>query len=456
MNIKVPNHFTLLRNAFAFAALFFLPAASTFAQHELGLHFMRQVWHSGLTNPAIVQPEAVSISVLGLRNNLSFDGPTYNQIVSTENGQTVIDVDKFVDKLNPQNHLRDDLELNTIAVALKFGSLHLSLAHALRYQAFFKYPKELPQVVWQGNAQFIGQTVELGNELQFFGYHELAAGAAWEAGPLTLGGRVKYLSGITSAVTDENHHSATFFTDDDVYQITLAGDYVLNSAGAVNYDGFTDLQTDFNFGGLTFDKFFSSNRGLAFDFGARLQLKQLELAASVLDLGKITWDKGVTNYAATQTVTYSGLDFSEALTGEEVAGLEAALDTLKTLYQVSETHNSFETKLPRRVYLSALYHLTDKVSAGVLFFSEKFRSQTNTRVAVGGTAELLPFLTAGASYALGNGRFDNLGINLALTLGPAQLFAVTDNIFAALNAGDSKDFGARLGARIMFGAEQEE
>ncbi|GAB4257677.1 MAG: hypothetical protein Kow0027_24990 [Saprospiraceae bacterium] len=445
-----------LRNALTVFTLFFLSAAPMFGQHELGLHFMRNVWHSGLTNPAIVQPQTLSISVLGLRNNLSFDGPTYNQIVSTENGQTVIDVDKFVDKLNPQNHLRDDLELNTVAVALKLGKLHLSLAHAVRYQAYFKYPKELPQIVWQGNAQFIGQTVELGNELEFFGYHELAAGAAYEFGPLTLGGRLKFLSGINSAVTDENHHSASFFTDSDVYQITLASDYILNSAGAVNYNGFTDLQTDFNFGQLTFDNFFSSNSGVAFDIGARLKLEQLELAASILDIGKITWDKDVTNYAATQTVTYSGLDFSDALTGDDVPGFDAALDTLKNLYEVTETHNSFETKLPSRVYLSAMYHLTEKVSVGALFFSEKFRNEKDTRVAIGGTAELLPFLTAGASYALGNDRFDNLGINVALTFGPVQLFAVTDNIFAALNAGDSKDFGARLGGRVMIGGGDEE
>lgn len=456
MNITYRQLLASLRNAATITILHVLAVAPTFGQHELGLHFMRNVWQSGLTNPAIVQPQTISVSVLGLRNNLSFDGPTYNEIVSNENGQKVIDVDKFVDKLNPQNDIRDDLELNTIAIALKLGQLHLSLSHAVHYQAYFQYPKELPQIVWQGNAQFIGQTVELGNELQFFGYHELAAGAAYEFGPLTIGGRLKFLSGINSAVTDEDHHSASFYTDSDVYQITLAGDYILNSAGAVNYNGFTDLQTDFNFGELTFEKFFSANTGLAFDLGARLKLDKLDLAVSVLDLGKITWDKDVTNYAASQTVTYNGLDFSNALTGDDVPGFDAALDTLETLYEVTKTHNKFETKLPSRVYLSAMYELTEKVSVGALFFSEKFRNETDTRVAIGGTAKLLPFLTTGASYALGNDRFDNLGINVALTFGPIQLFAVTDNIFAALNAGDSKDFGARLGGRIMIGGGDEE
>lgn len=417
---------------------------------------MRNVWHSGLSNPAIVQPHTVTVGILSLRNNLSFDGPTYNQIVSKVNGQTTIDVDKFVDHLNPQNHLRDDLELNTLAVALKLGGLHLSVAHSLRYQAYFKYPKELPQIVWQGNAQFVGQTVELGNELLFFGYHELAAGAAYEFGPLTLGGRLKFLSGISSAVTDEEHHSATFYTDSDVYQITLSGNYILNSASTVEYDGFSDLQTDFNFGQLNFENIFSANRGMAVDLGARLKLNKIELAASVLDLGKITWDQDVTNYVANQTVSYNGLDFSNALTGEEVDDLSAALDTLQSLYEVTETHNNFETKLASKVYMSALYHLTEKVSVGALFFTEKFRKDTSTRLAIGGTATPLPFLSVGASYAVGNGRFDNLGINLALSLGPLQFFAVTDNIFAAIDAGNSREFGARIGGNIMLGRNRED
>lgn len=33
---------------------------------------------------------------------------------------------------------------------------------------------------------------------------------------------------------------------------------------------------------------------------------------------KITWDENVTDYSATQTYTYDGLDLSGALTGDEV------------------------------------------------------------------------------------------------------------------------------------------
>lgn len=430
-------------------------AVHTQAQHELGLHFMRNVWQSNSTNPAIVQPQTLSVSVLGLRNNLIFDGPTYNQMTREENGKRVIDVDKLVAHLNPENTLRDDLELPTLTVALRLGKLSLSLGHAVRYHAFFKYPKVLPQLVWQGNAQFIDQTIHLDNELQFTGYHELAAGIAAELGPLTLGGKVKLLSGIGSAQSDDDHHAASFFTDSDVYQVTLAGDYILHTSGSVKYTNFTDLSVDFNYGSYTLQKFFSANTGLAIDIGARLKLDRLELAASALDMGKITWDKDVINYIADTTITYDGLDFSNALTGADAGDFNDALDTLKSLYQVKETDQSFTTTLPRRIYLSALYHLTDRLRGGVLFFSEKFRGETDTRIAVGGTFDLLENLTVGASYALGHGRFDNLGINAAASIGPVQVFAVTDNIFAAFRPGDSRDFGARIGGRIMLGQAQE-
>lgn len=424
------------------------------AQHELGLHFMRNVWQSNITNPAIVQPQTLTLSVLGLRNNLIFDGPTYNQMTREENGKRVIDVDKMVAHLNPENTLRDDLEIPTVAVALRLGKLYLSIGHSLRYHAFFKYPKVLPQLVWQGNAQFIGQTVALDNELQFTGYHELAAGVAADVGPLTLGARAKLLSGIGNAQSDDDHHAASFFTDTDVYQVTLSGDYILNTSGAIRYNDFTDLSVDFNYGAFTFEKFFSANTGMAFDIGARLKLERLELAVSALDMGKITWDHNVTNYIADTTITYEGLDFSNALTGADSGDLNDALDTLKSLYKVKETHRSFSTTLPRRLYASALYHLTDRLRGGVLFFSERFRGETDTRIAVGGTFDLLSNLTVGASYALGHDRFDNLGVNVAATVGPVQVFAVSDNIFAAFRAGDSRDFGARIGGRIVLGSSE--
>jgi Family of unknown function (DUF5723) len=437
------------------ALLAILLATPMLAQHELGLNFMRDVWQSNKTNPAIVQPNAFTLSVIGLRNDLSFDGPTYNQIVTRQNGKSVIDVDRFINYLQPENLIRDDLEISTLELAFRIKGLTLILGHAMKYNAFLKYPKALPQMVWQGNAQFIGETVELGNELQLTGYQELGIGAAYKSGNLTFGVKAKLLSGIADASTDRDRNSATLFTSPDVYQITLGADYILNTSNSLDYNSYTDLNADFNFGNFTFDRFFSANTGLAWDLGARLELGKLDIAVSVLDLGQINWDDNVTNYRATQSYEYDGLDFSQALTGGESANFDQALDTLEQLFQPEKTNIGYSTTLPRKVYLNALYTLNDMLSVGGLIFYEKFRGESVMAVAVGANVKLISALTVGATYGVKKGSYDNLGLNLTVNLGPIQIFGVTDNIIAAFNPGGSQSFGARIGGSLNFGKSDE-
>jgi hypothetical protein len=435
----------------AAVAYLLFQGAQVFSQQEIGLHFMRDVWQANQTNPAIVSPAKITIGLASVRNNLLFDGPTYNQIVSKQNGEPVIDIDRFIGYLNPENLIRDDLDFSTLSAAVRLGDLTLSLGHAVKYHAFFKYPKTLPQVVWQGNAQFVGQEVPLGNELQLTGYHELGLGAAYRFGNITLGAKAKFLSGIADTSTDPEHHDAFLYTDPDIYQITLKGDYILNTANAFDYNSYKDLDLDFNYGSFTFDNFFSKNSGVAFDFGARFHSDKWDVAASILDLGKIDWNTDVTNYLATKDYQYDGLDFSQALTGDETANFDAALDTLEALFQVEEANRGYTTDLPSKIYLSALYRLTDKWQVGGLLFHESFRGELSTTFAVGANATLLSFLTAGATYAISEDSYDNFGLNLGLALGPVQVFATTDNVVSLLNSGDNRRFSARVGANLVFG-----
>lgn len=411
---------------------------------------MRQVGQSNETNPAIVQQERFVVGLPGVGTNLLFDGPTYNQIVTKKDGKPIIDIDQILDNLEPENFIRNDLRLSSLSLAVRLKNLSLSAGHSVRYHAFFKYPETLPQVVWQGNAQFIGETVALGNELQLTGYQELAIGAAYTFGKITLGAKGKILGGIADASTDYDHHSATLYTDPDVYQITLAGDYILHTSNSIDFNDYQDINAEFDYGKLNFKQLFGENNGMTFDFGARFQTEQWDIAASVLDLGSIEWRNDVTHYAATKSYEYDGLDFSEALTGGENADLNSALDTLEQIFQVEKTSGNYSFDLPSKMYLSALFKLNERWSFGGMFFQENFRKELSTGGAVGANAALKKWLTAGATYGYRGDRFDNLGLNLILKLGPVQVFAVTDNVASLFSLGDSRNFSGRIGGNLVF------
>lgn len=431
-----------------FLLLFF--ASQLQAQQELGLHFMRHVWQSNSTNPAFVQDAKLTIGLPGIYSAIAFDGPTYNQIVVEQNGKKVVDVDRLIDHLQTENTIRNELGIPSLSLSFKLNNLHLNFGHAVRYSTFLKYPKTLPQVVWQGNSQFIGQTIDIGNEVDLVGYQELMAGFAYEIGKVTLGANAKYLSGIAGASTDREHHSASLYTDPDIYQITLNGDYILHSAGTVDYTQFEDVQVDLDYAKLTAKKLFGKNNGMAFDFGIRAELGKLDLAASVLDLGKITWDEDVTTYAATQTYNYDGLDFSGALTGDD-AEFGDALDTLKAIFQVKESSGSYKSKLTRRLYASASYHLTERLTLNGLFYNENYRDEPLNSFAAGVNFQPFDKMNLGLTYAFKQpDSYNNIGLNLALTLGPVQVFGVTDNLFSLINPGDAKNYSARLGASVAI------
>jgi hypothetical protein len=435
--------------------LFFLFATPLFAQQETSLALMRHVWQSNKLNPAVVQPEKYVVELFGIRNNFMLDGPTYNQYVSEGDSTPVIDIDRLLPHLKPNNIIRFDLEYATLNLALRLQNLTLSLGHSVKYHAFVDYPKALPQVVWQGNAQFIGQTIDLSHEINLTGYHELALGAAYRFGILTLGAKAKFLDGIANLTTDPDRHQASLYTDPDIYQLTLAGDYVLYAANSVFYNGYENFSTDFTFGSLTTERliFNNGNRGFAYDLGARLELGRLDLALSVLDIGKINWNKSTYQYIASQTYEYDGLDFSGALTGGDNPSLGNALDTLEALFQPKKTYKSYSTDLTRRMYASLLFKVNDQWSIGGMFFNENFRGKMQNAYALGTTWEALKWLTLGATYAIKdeNDSYDNLGLNLALRLGPVQIFGVTDNVVALATLGDSKNFSARAGLALLIG-----
>lgn len=424
-----------------------------FAQQEVGLHFMQGIWQSVNTNPALVPENNLIITLPGLRNNLGITGATYNDIIlKGTDGQNQINAGRLIENLDDQNLFRDDLAVETIGAMIKVGGFSLSFNHAIKYLAYFDYPKTMPQLIWQGNAQFIGEDVSIANDLQLTGYNEFAFGAAKQFGKLTLGARAKFLTGIANTSTDENRNKASLYTDPDIYQLTLTSDYLLNSAGSFEYHDTSGFDLNFNFGQVATSVLFTQNSGFALDLGAKYEVGPIELAASVIDLGaKINWKKDVRNYSSSGVFDYEGLDFSNALTGDSVS-FKNAVDTLDQIFQVTETNLEYSTDLPPKIYLSATVNLANWRIGG-MFFTESYRGKSFPAFAVGANTTLLDMLSVGATYTILS-EFDsyaNLGLNVSAKIGPVQAFATTDNVISVLRPGEAHTFSGRIGVNLVFG-----
>ncbi|MCB0651404.1 MAG: hypothetical protein KDC85_09040 [Saprospiraceae bacterium] len=440
------------KNIFVFFALL-LSCFSLSAQQELGTHFLTGTWQSGYTNPALLPNAKFVISVPGFYNNLSISNITFNDLVTEDNsGNKVLDINGAINKMEDQNLLREDFSFETLGLGLKLGKLSLSFNHALKFKAFLDYPKTLPQLIWQGNAQFIGQKVAFGPDVELSAWHHYALGAGFElTDNITIGGRVKFLSGIAHASTEK--HDLSLTTSDDIYQLQLDADLLVNASGSLEFQDFENYSFTFDPAGTGFKNLFSSNKGIAFDLGVSAQFGKLDVAASILDIGKINWEKDVKNYAVQGIFEYQGLEVAQEIFADSTE-IGSVIDTLKAIYMPVTTSNKFSTALPTQFYLSAGYQLGDNLHLGALFYAEMFRGTTYPAFALSGRYKISGTFEVGAIYAIRNKTFDNLGVNAVINLGPVQLVAMTDNLLTAINPKNSHSANVRLGLNVVLGKEK--
>lgn len=431
--------------------LFFLLLSVTVSSigqtQELGTAFLRGTWQASHTNPALFPKEKFLIRLPEIYDDIYISSVTYADLIGKdESGKKYLDIDQAIGRLDTRNQINEYLQVGTIGLGVNLGPVGLSLQHGFRYYALLDYPKTLPQLIWQGNAQFIGQEVDAGADVQLLGYHEVGLGAAVHLGEhITVGGRLKWLGGIAEASTQR--HDLRIRTDEEAYALQLNADLLVNTSGAVTYDGFRQLSVDFNFGRFDLERTFGNNSGLAADLGVQLQFGKLDLAASVLDIGSIRWEDGARNYRLQGSYEFSGLDVAQGILADSTE-FGSILDTLQNLLNVVETFQTYTTNLPRQWYASAGYQVNDTWRLGALFYSQQLRGETYTAAALGVNARFWPFLELGATYAWRNETFDNLGLNAVLRLGPLQVVAATDNILTALNLRDSHSANLRLGVNV--------
>ncbi|MGK0366425.1 MAG: hypothetical protein ACI85O_003498 [Saprospiraceae bacterium] len=434
---------------FLFFSIFCFLSAN--AQQSIGLNFM-DVWQQNLTNPAHFGKNKINIGIGSIYSNTVVEGLTLNDVIRTEGDQSILDIDTAISNMNDQNSIDQYLSIETLNIGINLGKIGLSLSHALKFDAVYNYPKAFLQTVFQGNAQFIGQTVEIGSSINLNTYNELALGLAYQAEKFSIGARIKYLSGVGGAMTNPERNSASLFTDADIYQLTLSADYELQSAGFLDYNEVNDLEFQFAPSGESLI-LGGKNSGLAFDLGAEVNLGKLHFSASVLDIGGIEYNDNAKSYSTKGSFIYEGIDISQALSGEDI-DFQSSLDTLQRIFEVTETEGAFTVNLAPQTYLSAKYDVSDKLTVGALYYGRFSDNNSKTVIALSGQMMLGKIATAGLTYSIIDDKFTNIGLNGAVKLGPVQVFALTDNLIGVVTQEGGEVVNFRVGLNLVLGKEK--
>lgn len=437
-----------------FACFFiFFTSFGLHAQNDLSSLMLQNSWQLLNANPA-KQPKGILINLPGVYSNFWITNITFDDLVTQGNGTNTLDISNAITRLGAQNFIRQNFELETIGFGFHIGKLGINLGHRVRQNNIFDYSKNLIQLIWEGNAQFIGQEIDFGPSLDFTAYHELALGFSYEINKnIHIGAKIKQLSGIANVSTVRRDLSLS--TSDDIYQLELNADYLINSAGVFTYNGIDNVGVDFNFDKAGFDKLLNKNSGVAFDLGIAVDLGKIHLSASAIDLAaEIDWKESINNYTLTGTSEFKGLDVAQSIFDTEIP-IGNVADSLFAIYEPTETHEAYSTKIGSKFYFSGQYELSDQLQMGLIAFTDNYHDLKSSALALSASMQITPVIRVGGFYGLRNERFDNLGTNVSFYTDVLSLHLATDNILSVFNARGSNLFNFRVGLNLTFSQSKD-
>jgi hypothetical protein len=269
---------------------------------------------------------------------------------------------------------------------------------------------------------------------------------------LTIGGRLKVLSGIANIHTSRSEMK--LWTNPVTYDINLSGGYGINSSNtfyfsdSINQENRTSalIQSPFSF----------KNLGLGIDLGATYKLtEKIELNASIVDLGYITWKNNIQNYSSKEIdYTFKGVDINAVLF-DSVNVAKGLQDTLQNIFKNQSNNSTYRTSLYTRFYVSGRYQLNKMVSANVIVCNQLLESHNRMSLAIGTNIKLKNWLAMNVNYAAFGGSYGNIGLGFVMKGGPLQVYFASDNILNAFNMSKSKNMHYAFGINIALKNKKE-
>jgi Family of unknown function (DUF5723) len=413
------------------------------AQDQWMLHM--PTLHQSYINPAHQLKNKFEISLPSFAFDFNTGGINLKDGISKNNdGVNIIDLKKIVGSLQDNHPFNGNFTVNTIDIGFKLKSLSLYAGHYVQSQTSFVLDKELANLLVNGNAPYIGKTIDLDIVGASSTFQQFYLGASKQIGKLAIGAKVKYVNGWYDVRSESS--KITLTTAEDYYQIKLVNDIRLQSSGALSYNGDIDsisLNTDFTNAG-----FFTGNSGFALDLGLSYQVtKNLSVMASATDLGSIEWFDKAKTFTNNKTTSLNGINIKSIIDGEET---EDIADSLKGAFDLVQTNGSYSVPLNAQINAGVIY-VNQGYTLSAIYNTQAYVDHNKYSLSFQASKQVGKALGLGLSYSIKNNDYNNIGFLAHLSLGPVNVFAVTQNIFSALDSRKISGVNGRLGLSLAFG-----
>ena len=400
------------------------------------------------------------IQAWGANNILSIDDALRlldEQNVSTE------EVDAWVDDLAASNRLIVGTNVQLLAVGLRIHKKNNSDTSATRKELFSVsfdiveraeanaiFSDVIGKVAWEGNAQYAGQSVNIGNLAgNGFWQREFSLGASapvWENDLFNIraGGRLKFIQGMASVYTEK--FNAIMTTPESGEMIELNVDYMVNTS-------IPDDEEDF-------DAFKGRGFGLGLDLGATVSFqKNFTGTLSILDMGSVKYNQEITNYYRTGNAVFEGVEIDPSGDFENASEFtEAFWEDIEPL----ENSDAFTMPLPTRLALQFEYQSFKKDKKdrefaqhhAFLTYTQGFKdigiSTKKPQLNLAYTFSLNTRFSIGNSFGFGGVQGFTIGPYLSVSGGAFSFAIGSGNILGAFSQQNARGTDVALNLGLNF------
>jgi hypothetical protein len=359
--------------------------------------------------------------------------------------------EQLANELDESNRIEVNGNTLLFQLGIRAKKNYFSLSLNERVDGGIVYPRTLIQFLGTGTGDEPGKVFAFENlGVQAHWYHELAFGYGRQISDrLSIGVRAKALSGIAGINIDDV--SGAFISDiDSLYIYTSPINIYTAGASLFENGGGDDIfsrATAFN------------NIGYAFDFGFNYEvINNLVISASINDLGAINWENDTKLYKINEvSYSFKGENFLDVVDGNtNFDAFSEIPDSLEVLYEPETIENvSYRTPLTTKFYAGANYNLGEMHSFGALLYGDVFKGTFNPGFGLSYNLTLGHIWSIGVNASYRNKSFENFGVGTALTLGPIQIYALSENLMAFSQISEANYVDARVGLNLVFGKIRE-
>ena len=377
------------------------------------------------------------------------------------------ELSKFLDNFKNANYISGNFAFNVLSFGFRVKDMYFTYDLTEKIYNEISYPKDLMSFLAQGNTE--NQVFDLSNTgIHVRDYLEMAIGVSRNFGDmLSVGIRPKLLFG--QAIINTSNEDIKLTTSHDSWVLDSKFDMNMCIPGVflpVNNNGLIDLNKDIKFDSTInsfadFRKLATVNKGLGVDLGVHFRpIPQIQLSASVVDLGYIKWKKYTNTISQDGSYTFTGVDISPLDSSSAGSNI---LDSLKENLKLTGTQTSFVTHLYPKIIVGGRFFLLPGFDVGAVSQFDLKENTVDPRVYL--LADWRPSTAFGvsASYGLFTGSAASFGLGVSFRLGPLSTYLMSDTYPATYNKvkkgsvsfpipNGVRQFSIRWGVNILIGA----